>query len=546
VLVDNTNLQLDNTLITITGETGAGKSILLNALALTLGARASQLAIRADQEIAEVVAEFDISHNEQAKTMLKALDLTGDDSNSCYLRRIVKRNQNSKAWINGTPCLLEQMKQVAQLLIHIYGQHDSQLLLSSESQLQMLDQFANHQQQAAIVKQIIQSYRTKKQLLFELQQTMRNPEEQLEYLQFQLDEFEELGLEEGEFESLSVKQSQVHNRVELGKNLSELNQLVNGEGQSMTEMQQQALKLIAQCKSLQNFEQLQQLFEQSHILIEEASSEIKQQLNDFENSTEQIQQIEERLSKIYNIARKHQVEPDQLFVLAENWRQSIDSFSNRLQQMQQLQQEVTQLKNDFIDKATALHQSRLQYASKFCESVNSYIQQLHMAETTLTVDVALNSFDNANLFGLSTVTFKVHNQNVSQAYPLSKVASGGELSRISLAVALTNCQNYEKITMVFDEIDSGVGGQTAFSIGALLAQLGQMQQVLCVTHLAQVASQSSQHFRVIKNVNDNGREVEIIALDAEQKVAEIARMTSGEMYSTEALDLARQMINRNR
>ena len=544
VLVDNSHLSLNDTFIAITGETGAGKSILLNALGLTLGERANRLAIREGEQKAEVLAEFDISRNPEAQAVLKELDLILDENpQSCYLRRIVRKNDVSKSWINGTACKLEQVKMLASSMIHIYGQHDSQLLLTRESQLKMFDQFANCTKLAIQASILFKKHSKLRLQLNQLLADGSDSASQLEYLRYQLEELEQLDVKHNEFDSLSKQQSVLRDSVELGQEYSHLNHLIDGEQSSITQLSQAAIAIIDGSKQGgETLANIRDLLAQSKVLVDEAAEQVRYTLESLDIGTVDVDYIEQRLSKIYKLSRKHEIEPNKVADLVDLWRDRMSDLEQFDETRSRLQQQITEVEQEFTNTSQLLHQKRLDSAEPFAESVNRHLAMLSMADSKLQVAIRALDFQNANRYGMSEVEFEIC-ANASRTFlPLRRVASGGELSRVSLAIALTTSHNSAHLTMVFDEIDSGVGGQTAIGIGKLLSQLGQTQQVLCITHLAQVAALSQQQFRVVKNIDVHSSEVHITQLDSRQKVEEIARMTGGTLNSQQALSLAQQMI----
>ena len=545
VLVDNSRLSLDKNFIAITGETGAGKSILLNALALTLGERANKLAIREGEEKAEVVAEFDISANPEARAVLDELEIDLEqDSNFCYLRRIVRRNDISKSWINGTACKLEQMRSLASCLIHIYGQHDSQQLLSRESQIKLYDQYIGC---TKLTKQAAELFKTHNKLIIELEQLQAlgtNPGNQLEYLRFQLEELDKLGVEQGEFDRLSKQQSDLRNNYDLAKTYAQLQELIGGDEGSLLDIVGKTISTADNAEfDNEVFTGVLDLLHQSKVYVEEANERLRIAADNLEVNPEEVEYIEQRLSKIYQIARKHEVEPNVVSTLVAGWRDKIVELEQKDAQIAVLQQKIKAFKSKFIEIATQLHAKRQHKVNDFNDSINRYLFGLGMADSRFEVSVKPLDFANANQYGTTALEFTIRANAGSTFYPLRRIASGGELSRVCLAIALTTCENSSKVAMVFDEIDSGVGGQTAVGIAKLLAQLGRQQQVLCITHLAQVAALSKQQFRVIKNIDVTRSQVHITNLDARQKIVEIARMTGGGSDSEQALELAKQMIN---
>ncbi len=543
-IIEQLELDLKQGMSVMTGETGAGKSILVGALGLVLGDRADSDVVRHDAERAEICAYFDTEKLSHVQDWLKDHDL--DSSDECVLRRIISAEGRSRGYINGSPAPLQLMKELGEMLVDIHGQHQNQSLLKADVQRHLLDDYAGNKNLATQVETIFQQWKATSQQLETLRQNAREKDARLELLRFHTKELEVLALGDKELQQLDTEQRRLANSDSLLQQCSAALEGLYENDQSS------ALSLINQ--HLTELEPLRQLEPQlgnicdmladASIQIQEGCNELRHYIDRVELDPERLKQVEQRLSSIHDMARKHHVK-------AEALPELLNTFSDELQQLENvditldtLQQKIEQLSQTFIDTATKLSQKRGKAASKLAKQVTAIIKELGMPAGKFSIRLINSEATTPHRHGLESISFEVAANPGQPAKPLSKVASGGELSRISLAIEVLLCNNRQIPTLIFDEVDTGIGGAVAETVGRQLRNLGKSHQVLCVTHLPQVAALGHQHFQVSKQTSKESTQTNIIELSKNARQDEIARMLGGVEITTQTRAHAEEMINR--
>lgn len=540
-LVDHLDLELQGGMTAITGETGAGKSVLLDALGLTLGDRADADRIRAGQDRAEVNATFDIRKLQAARQWLQEheLDTEGDE---CLLRRVITAEGRSRAYINAQPVTLSQLRELGQMLIDIHAQHEHQSLLKRETQCRLLDEYGGHQD---LLEQVASAWREWQGALKRYTQLKENAEEttaRVELLRYQVDELDQLGLQPGEIEQLEAEQKDLANGESILHGCYQLVALCGGEDQSLLEGINRARQLAdALPGHIPAFRDVAQLMASAQIQLEEAQRELERYIDSFELDPERLQLVEERLSAAFDIARKHRVRPEELVELHQNLSEELQGLTGADADLDQLERKVLTLEERYRTLARNLSARRRSAADKLAKAVNQQLKKLAMEHARLEVELSEAARPLAS--GLEEVQMVISTNPGQPLKPLVKIASGGELSRISLAIQVVTAQTSAAPTLVFDEIDVGIGGATADTVGQLLRQLGERAQIICVTHLAQVASKAHSHLRVNKFVRGKTVTTTLEQLNQEQKVEEIARMIGNNRMTEASLQHAREMIS---
>ncbi|WP_456374033.1 DNA repair protein RecN [Thiolapillus sp.] len=541
VIVHELALDLQTGLTALTGETGAGKSILVDALGLALGGKADKGMIRNGSDQAEINAVFDVSQHPSARDWLQhqALDSDGE----CILRRVLARHGRSRAFINGRPVPQALLSELGSLLVSIHGQHEHQTLMRASNQRMLLDAWADHDPLVQAMKDSYRAYRAANQQFQELQQQSRERNQRLDYLQFQIDELERLDLQETELERLEARQKRLAHAEELGR---ELGNLV----QTLFEDEQAAQPVLARaCVQLETLSRLDEhllpageLLESARIQLEEAVSLLRDQAACIEYDPALLAEIDTRLGSIHELARKHQVSADRLPELLEQLKKEKNDLDNADQILAGLGQKLMELDKHCRATARKLSRSRTRAARKLAETITASMQELGMQGGVFDVSITPVEEEEPGAHGMDNICFMVSANPGQPLAPLASTASGGELSRISLAIQVATTRFSELPTLIFDEVDSGIGGATAETVGRLLRQLGKTSQVLCVTHLPQVASQAHQQLRVSKQTDGKSTQTTIEALDEHQRVEEIARMLGGARITEQTLAHAREMI----
>lgn len=538
-ITEHMEIELDKGTTVITGETGAGKSIMLDALSLAIGGRSDAKAVRNGANRTDISATFDISAIPEAKQWLSDRDLCleqgEDEHQECLLRRTISKEGRSRAYINGQPITLQDLKTFSEYLIDIHGQHAHQSLTRTDHQRQLLDNFANADSKKSTtgklneqIKALVSEYQKNQTLLAELESEQGNASAQAQLKAYQVEELNELALEKDEFAKLELEQKQLAG----GEQIIEASQhalALCQEGELnvvsiLNQVRTSLDKIPAEFEAINN---AQELIETALIQAQEATNELQHFTDQYELNPERQYEVETRLSSIYDIARKHKVKPEQLEDLHQQLISELESLSANEEKIKLINQQQLELEANYLELGFALSKKRKEAAKKFQCKVNAQLQALSMQHCRLVVDMSPRKHQKPHLGGLEEISFLVSTNPGQPEQPIAKIASGGELSRISLAIQVISAQTSATPTLVFDEIDVGIGGATAEVVGQLLRGLGEHSQVLCVTHQAQVASKGHQHLFVSKSVKKKTTLTELRALGDQEKVEEIARMIGG-------------------
>lgn len=541
-IVDHLDLELHEGMSVITGETGAGKSIMLDALSLTLGARTDSSVIRPGADKADILSSFDISRIPEAQHWLQERDLgTGMQ---CILRRVITREGRSRAYINGTPCPLADLKALGELLIDIHSQHEHQSLLKTDTHRRLLDEFAGATEQARAVQSIAQRWRHTQQQLAQLSTNEEEQRARRQLLIYQLEELDILAVQDGEVEQLEQEHKSLSNSESLLDNCRQIIDTCSDNDSSNVLSLVGALlqRARAVCGAPQAFTQATELLASAHIQIEEAVSEFNDFVDNFDADPQRQQWLEERLDSIYTLARKHRVTPEQLYALQAQLQGELESLDADDASLEHLEQAAALLVTEFNQKAQSLSTLRSKAAKKLASAVMQQLHMLGMPDGEFSVVLQPTESNKPTAFGLEHIEFLVSANPGQPLRALAKVASGGELSRISLAIQVITAQTSRVPTLVFDEVDVGIGGPTAEIVGQLLRQLGENGQVLTVTHLPQVAAQGHQHLYVHKERKQKSTHTAVKVLSHEQRVEEVARMLGGIDLTEESLQHARKIL----
>lgn len=543
-VVKQLSVNLESGMTAITGETGAGKSIAIDALSLCLGERADAGAVRKDAPKAEIVAHFNLKGHKAALAWLDEQELVDEDDDSCFVRRVISREGRSKAFINGTPVSLQQLKQFGQYLIAIHGQNTHLQLLKDDYQRKLVDQYAAH---PALLSAVSDNYRLWKQKQSELknletQAQQRADRQQL--LAYQVQELDEFAIEDGEFTELEIE----HRRLSNGQTLLEqaqtsfYNLYENDEGNALSIIQNGLDRLSELEEHDSALTPIIALLNDASIQVEEAARELRSYCDDLEIDPLRLQQVESRYSKAMELARKHTVMPEELFghhqALAAEFA-GLEQDENRLED---LQHEVIEAKDAYRQACEALSASRLVASVKLAEAIQGQIRQMNMPHAVIDIAVDYQEDKTPVASGLDDVTFLVSTNPGQPADKLEKVVSGGELSRIGLAIQVLTSDKHATPTMIFDEVDTGISGPTAAIVGGLLRRLGKVSQVMCVTHLPQVAAQAHNQLFVTKFSDGSTTETQMLPLTKQDRIDELARLLAGDKVTESALANARELL----
>lgn len=545
-IVDHLELELDRGMTVITGETGAGKSIMLDALALTLGDRADSGAVRPGADKADILATFDISDIPEAAQWLDQRDLSSGEP-QVILRRVVTAEGRSRAYINGSPCPQQDLRALGEMLIDIHSQHEHQSLLKADTHRRLLDDYAGASDLARQVQLAAQRCRQTEQALQQASDTNDEQNARIQLLSYQLEELDNLSLQEGELEQLEAEQRQLANAELIMQSCQQIiNICSESDSGSVLQALTSSLNRLGGLKEHgRSLDEAHNLLSGAQIQVEEAVGELTRYLDHFEADPQRQQQVEERLGVIHDLARKHRVNADELPALQQRLIDELESIQQQDADRERLAEELVAYREHFQSLASRLSDIRRKAATRLAKAVTGEIQQLGMPGGQVKVELHPLKAEQTPLQGLENVEFLVSANPGQPAKPLAKVASGGELSRISLGIQVITAQTSRVPTLVFDEVDVGIGGPTAEIVGKLLRQLGERGQVLTVTHLPQVAAQGHQHLFVRKEQKRDSTRTCIDRLDQEGRVQEVARMLGGVDLTEESLAHARKQLAGN-
>lgn len=543
-IVRQLEIELAKGMSVITGETGAGKSIAIDALGLCLGQRVESSMVRDGQERAEICASFYIEPHNPAYQWLQEQELQDPDNPSdCILRRLINADGRSKAFINSTPVSAAQLKEIGQYLIHINGQHASQLLLKNDHQLQLVDSFAQH---SDLLNQMREDYRAWKNLQTQVKtfrQKVTENEAKKQLLQYQVEELDEFNLRPNEYLELEEDQRRLSNSEQLTQlSQSALQILSENETVNVDTMLYRATQYINELVELDpHYAGAQALLNDALIQVQEATNEIQNLSSGIEQDPMLLQEIEQRMGQALQLAKKHNVKPQDLVECHHKLKAELATLADVSESEETLIAQEKVAFTQMLATATALSASRKKAADKLAQQVTKYIKQLAMENAEFYIEVDADN-DNVSANGVDAVLFTLRSNLGQPAQPLAKVASGGELSRISLAIQVLTSDQSAIPTLIFDEVDVGISGSTASVVGKLLRQLGDKCQVLCVTHLPQVACCGHNQFNVEKFIIDKKTETKMTALSQEERVPALARLLGGSQITELALANAREML----
>lgn len=540
--IEELQLTLKNGCTMITGETGAGKSIFIEAIELALGGRASPNLIRAGKEKAEISLCFDITSFPKVTEYLKSSDLY-QDSSECIIRRVMTSDGRSRCYINGSPATLQSAKDLGELLFHLHGQYEQQVLLKTENQREMLDRFGNMLPLAARIKESADSIRHLEQEIKHIQEKSLERSERSDYLRYQLTELQAIQLQSGEWATLETEHKRLTHAGELMRNIQAAIQQISGDGEQDAQTQLHDIR-----KTLENMQAIEpksltwiHSIQSIEIQLADLGSELQNYLESTELDPERLQAVEERVSSIFNLARKHKVKPEELFAFTEKLTLELDSLESSDDHIKKLETQLKSLRETHQDLAAQLSMGRKKAATKFEKEITETIRSLSLPHGVFKIDLEPDTTPYAS-HGNEKINFKIKTNPDQALQPLAKVISGGELSRLSLAAHLALAHKTTIPTLVFDEVDTGLSGATAEKIGRLLRKLGESYQVYCVTHQPQVAACGHHHLLVEKYFTDKITHTRLRLLENKDKTTEIARMLGGEKITQTTLKHAQEIL----
>jgi len=543
-VVSSLELELNSGMTSLTGETGAGKSILIDALGLGLGNRADNSMIRTGSDRAEITATFEITSNPTVQHWLEEQALDAGDE--CILRRILIRDGRSRAFINGTPIPNQLLQGLGELLVDIHGQHAHQSLLKRSCQRELLDAYAGHSLLINQTTEHFQSWRTCQEKLKQLQAAAVDRAAQLDLLRYQVNELEALQLHKDELSEIDTEHSRLSNIGKLQEitNLA-LNSLYDKESSVQETLAHLSGELAALLPLDNRLTSSQELLASALIQVEEATTELRHYSDNLELNPGHLEQLEKRLQEIHDLARKYRVPPHELPEKLNAIQAELNELEHAEVHLAELEEQLTAARTNYLQSANKLSTSRRKVAKKLAKNITETLNSLGMPQSIFKIVIDPLPEERSTSHGLDQIEYLISANPGQTPQPLSKVASGGELSRVSLAIQVATIQCGQIPTLIFDEVDSGIGGSIAEIVGKLLRQLGETRQVLCVTHLPQVAAQGHHHLQISKQSDKKSTRTTVQALQEDHRVQEIARMLGGMEITEQTLAHAQEMVSKS-
>lgn len=537
-IVQSQTIDLAPGLTVLTGETGAGKSLLLDGLGLILGERADSSLVTQGKPRAEVSATFSIDRLPAVGAWLNQHELDDPDSPSeLNVRRTLTQDGRSKAYVNGRPITLADLRQLASQLVSLQGQHGQYDLLRPEQQLRVLDQFGDLAQLKSQCAVLWREYQHTLRQRDELAESLQQAQARQELLAYQVKELDEAALQAGEVPALEQRITTLSNAQDIQIELERAEQCLSSDGEDAISLVQQSLQAIGRLPI--EASDVSTMLSEALVNLQESAVQLRQMSESCEQNPAELQQAEDRLSQLIDLARKHRIEPE---ALTDHWQalsDELQSFGEQSDQLPQLNERCERLLAELQETADRLTQARTQAADHLSQQITEQVHRLELDEAQVTIALSTKPI---SADGQDAVSIEFTANAGSSPKPLSKVASGGELSRVALAIQVCIAAKMETPTLIFDEVDVGIGGRTAAVVGELLKSLSQQTQVFVVTHQPQVAAAGQTHLHVSKSKVDQTTASQVRSLAADERVMEVARMLGGLEMTDAVVKSAQEMI----
>jgi len=540
-IIDELEIDLRPGMTVLTGETGAGKSILLDALGLLLGDRADSGTVRHGAQRADISASFDIGALPAARAWLEEQQLELDAE--CQLRRVIASEGRSRAYVNGSPVPLQSLRELGERLVDIHGQHEHQSLMKRDLQRQLLDHHGAHQPLLDQLAALRRDWKQAGQQIEAILGTGQDRDSRLEFVRFQLQELDELAPEPGEAEQLHEEHARLANAGQLLETCARHLERLYDDEHSAQSLISHALADLEPLTAIDaSLKDAAELISTALIQLEEGVDQLRAYQDRLELDPQRLNWLERRLDALHRVARKHRIEPEELPAFHQRLGEELQHLEHADQQLDALEARRRALTEEYARVAAELHRRRVKTAAALSTQVGERMQSLGMQGGQFRIEVTSDDNPNLSAHGADSIEFLVSANPGQPLRPLARVASGGELSRISLAIQVVAASDTEIPTLIFDEVDSGVGGGIAEAVGQQLRALGHHHQVLCVTHLPQVACQAHQHLQVSKLTGESSTRTRVRCLSGDERVEEIARMLGGRTITDSTLQHAAEML----
>ena len=540
-VIEELELQFDDGMTVFTGETGAGKSIIVEALGLVLGDRADSAIIRSETDQAEITAIFEIGKDQAIPRLLRDQDIPCEDE--LMLRRVISRDGRSRAYANGSPVTVQLLRELGEGMVDIHGQHEHQSLMKRDVQRMLLDDYGRHEEVLARVRQAHAAWSAAESELEQLSGGEQDRGARLDLLEYQVRELEVLNPSASEITALEEEHLRLANASRLLDTCRQaLGSLSDGEQALLNQLNHQLHELRELSRLDHRLIPLIEMLDSASIQINEAGSELRHYLAGLDPDPGRLETVEERLATLHDVARKHRVRPEELSAHLEILKRERDLLENSEQRVAELREVMARTLDDYRQAARELHACRRKAAKKLGKDIQDKLATLGMPGGRFVIEVEAQENNSPARDGTDRIEFLVAINPGQAMLPLSRVASGGELSRISLAIRVIGSRDQGPPTLIFDEVDAGIGGAIAELVGKLLHGLAARRQVFCVTHLPQVASQGDHHLRVEKATCMETTLTRVLTLDRAERVEEIARMLGGLKITDKSRAHAREML----
>ena len=540
-VIEELEVQFDDGMTVLTGETGAGKSIIVDALGLVLGDRADSSVIRSHCDSTEITAIFEINDNPSIRSLLDEQGIKFEEE--MILRRVINRDGRSRAYINSSPVPAQQLRDLGESMIDIHGQHAHQSLLKREIQRQLLDEFGQHDETTRQVMDLYLEWQTAHDELTRLLGHDDDRDARLALLQYQVQELEALNPVPAEITALEEEHRRLANISRLLESCQQaLGQLTEDEHAIFRQLNHVQHELQGIVRFDQKLTSVTGLLESAGIQINEAGSELTHYLDNLDMDPDRLRTVEERMDALHDIARKHKVKPEELAGQLQKLKSDLKNLEDIEQHLAVLEKTREMALEKYWQAAEELHGLRARAAKKLGNAIADKLGELGMPGSRFRIEINQTGRETPQRHGMDNIEYLVAVNPGQPMYPLNKVASGGELSRISLAIQVIASRNKGLPTLIFDEVDAGIGGAVAEIVGNLLHSLADNRQVFCVTHLPQIAALGDHHLLVNKSTHAETTLTQIIPLNREGRVDEIARMLGGLKITEQSRAHAREML----
>ena len=540
-IISHLNVDFHDAMTSLTGETGAGKSIVIDALALALGGRAEQGLVRHHCDKAQVIAEFDISHHGAISAWLKDNELNSDE-NECVLRRNLYQNRPSKSFINDRPVTVQGLKELGDQLVNICGQQQHLNLMQARHRLNIINSHAGIENQLSELQETYRSLMKIKQQIDELQAGDAVELDQIEMLNFLINELSQGDYSEETYTQLDEEQKRLAHATDIviAVNTS-IALLQSGDSKSAVDLLNESIKLLTNASKFDSrLDNPAEALSTAALTIEDVAGELNHLAGTLDVNPEQLQEVEQQLASFHHLARKHRCQPTELEDKLAALRERLNNIENRDIMLEKLRHEEASLSGRYFELAEKISDLRSRSSKKLAGAITAQLKNLNLNHAVCEIQCRRDK-SKIGPNGQDSIDFLVSTNQGQPPGPIEKIASGGELSRISLAVQLETTRLSDTPVLVFDEVDAGISGETADIVGYKLKDLGRQTQVICITHLPQVASKAQHQIKIIKKTNSQSP-VELEYLDSDARIAELARILSGKKITEESLANAKVML----